>query len=144
MDLYGIGFSNIRMPNNSNSYTYKYDNRVNVFPEEVYVHEFLHSLERISKEYGYDRPALHDYEQYGYKTEGLTGLENWYKNYMRCKILDKTTNQYVGLNPAVYSFKPPHNSNFTHVIEIDFNKEPKNVIEDIRGLIKIIQKIVKK
>ena len=33
MDLYGIGFSNIRMSNVKNDYTYQYDYRINTFPE---------------------------------------------------------------------------------------------------------------
>ena len=45
MDYYGIGFSNIRLPNDSKSYIYKYDSRINAFPEEVFLHEFLHFLE---------------------------------------------------------------------------------------------------
>lgn len=49
MDYYGIGFSNIRLPNDSKSYIYKYDSRINAFPEEVFLHEFLHSLERMHK-----------------------------------------------------------------------------------------------
>ena len=53
MDYYGIGYSNIRLPNSSKSYIYKYDSRVNTFPEEVFLHEFLHSLERTAEEYGY-------------------------------------------------------------------------------------------
>ena len=51
MDYYGIGFSNIRLPNDSKSFIYKYNTRINTFPEEVLLHEFLHSLERNSKEY---------------------------------------------------------------------------------------------
>ena len=46
MDYYGIGYSNIRLPNSSKSYIYKYNTRINTFPEEVFLHEFLHSLER--------------------------------------------------------------------------------------------------
>ena len=69
MDLHEIGYSNIRLPNDQNSYIYTYDSRVNVFPEEVFIHEFLHSLERISKEYEYDIPELHDYKKYGYTKE---------------------------------------------------------------------------
>ena len=46
---------------------YKYDSRINTFPEEVFLHEFLHSLERNAQEYGYTIPALHDNEKYGYK-----------------------------------------------------------------------------
>ena len=52
MDYYGIGYSNIRLPNSSKSYIYRYDTRINIFPEEVFLHEFLHSLERTSEEYG--------------------------------------------------------------------------------------------
>ena len=48
MDYYGIGFSNIRLPNDSKSYIYKYNTRINTFPEEVLLHEFLHSLERTA------------------------------------------------------------------------------------------------
>ena len=82
MDYYGIGYSNIRLPNDSNSYIYKYNSRINQFPEEVFLHEFLHSLERNAKEYGYDRPELHSYEQYGYKNEQLIGQKKWYTDYM--------------------------------------------------------------
>ena len=67
MDLYGIGYSNIRLPNDSSSYIYTYNSRINTFPEEVFVHEFLHSLERIMQERNYDIPELHDYKKYGYE-----------------------------------------------------------------------------
>ena len=33
MEYRGLGFSNIRLPDDSNSYIYKYDPRVNTFPE---------------------------------------------------------------------------------------------------------------
>ena len=44
MDLYNIGFSNIRLPNDKNNYIYKYSPIVNIFPEEVFIHEFLHAI----------------------------------------------------------------------------------------------------
>lgn len=47
MDYYGIGFSNIRLPNDSKSYIYKYNMKINTFPEEVFLHEFLHTLEEM-------------------------------------------------------------------------------------------------
>ena len=86
MDYYGIGFSNIRLPNDSKSYIYRYDPRINLFPEEVFLHEFLHSLERNAKEYGFERPALHDYEKYGYEIERLYGQKSWYTDYMNKEI----------------------------------------------------------
>ena len=88
MDYYEIGFSNIRLSNNLNSYTYIYNDSINIFPEEVYIHEFLHALERNSKEYGYEVPALHDYEKYGYVNEGRAGLKNWYSDYMTKNIVN--------------------------------------------------------
>ena len=53
-----IGLSNIRVPNENSTLLYKYTN-YNTFPEEVYVHEFLHGLERIEKEYGNEVIELH-------------------------------------------------------------------------------------
>ena len=91
MDYLGIGFSNIRLPNDENSYTYKYSSRINTFPEEVFIHEYLHTLERILKEQNYDIPALHDYEKYGYENESKVGLKRWYEDYMNCEIQNRET-----------------------------------------------------
>lgn len=142
MDYYGIGFSNIRLPNDSNSYIYKYDTRINTFPEEVFLHEFLHSLERNLKEYGYERPNLHDYEKFGYKTKDFIGLKEWYADYMNCKVKDKATGKYVGLDSIVYELKPMHNSNYTNTLQIDFFEEPQNIIEEIRNIIDLLIKVI--
>jgi len=120
MDYYGIGFSNIRLPNSSKSYMYKYDARVNLFPEEVFLHEFLHSLERTSLEYGYNRPELHSYSEYGYKEEKLVGLKTWYQDYMNCTVKGK-----YGLNKKVYTFKPTKASQFEYGIKLDEFEENK-------------------
>lgn len=134
MDYYGIGYSNIRLPNSSKSYTYKYDTKINTFPEEVFMHEFLHSLERTAEEYGYTIPALHDYEKYGYKSQKLTGLKEWYKNYMNQNI--KTTNGYIGLPEKVFTLKPAKNLDFKYSYKIDEFHEPQNAIEQIEQLFK--------
>lgn len=133
MDYLGIGFSNIRLPNSDRSYTYKYDARINTFPEEVFIHEFLHSLERNSEEYGYDVPALHDYAKYGYKDERYVGLKQWYADYMNCEI--KTNNGYVGLNKDIYMCKPNSESDFTYSYKLDEFKEPENIFEEIKMII---------
>ena len=139
MDYYGIGFSNIRLPNdNSKSYAYKYNQYLNTFPEEVFLHEFLHSLERNLIEYGYTIPALHDNEKYGYENQALVGLKNWYKDYMTKKIWDNNANEYVGLDEIVYSLKPPHKSDFENAEEIDFVNEPNNIFEEIVSMGKSI------
>ena len=141
MDYYGIGYSNIRLPNSSKSYIYRYDTRINIFPEEVFLHEFLHSLERTSEEYGYDIPALHDYEKYGYKNQKLTGLKGWYKDYMNKNI--KTSNGYIGLPEQVYTLKPAKNSDFKYSYKIEEFHEPQNLLEDIKQLFKNVVNNVK-
>lgn len=140
MDLYGIGYSNIRLPNDSSSYIYTYNSRVNTFPEEVFVHEFLHSLERILQERNYDIPELHDYEKYGYKEERLVGLKEWYADYMNCNI--KTSDgKLVGLDSVVYTITPPAESDFKYSTEVDFNKEPQNIIEEIRNVFIVVLRL---
>ncbi len=135
MDYYGIGFSNIRLPNDSRSYIYKYNSRINTFPEEVFLHEFLHSLERNAQEYGYSRPELHDYEKYGYKNETLTGQKAWYTDYMN-KNINMNGNQ-VGLPKEVFTLKPAKSSNFKYSYKMEeVFKEPQNIIDEIRGIMK--------
>ena len=136
MTINNIGYSTIRMSNNSNNYIYTYHASINTFPEEVYLHEFLHTLERILNEYDYEIPELHDYSKYNYSEDSLNGLKDWYKDYMLCQINDTKSGEKIGLNSEVYSFKPPHNSDFEFKVEVDFNKEPANIIEDIKSIIK--------
>ena len=134
MDYYGIGYSNIRLPNSSKSYMYKYDSKINTFPEEVFMHEFLHSLERTAEEYGYTIPALHDYEKYGYKNQDLTGLKDWYKDYINNNI--KTSSGYTGLPEKGFTLKPAKNLDFKYSYKIDEFHEPQNIIEQIEQLFK--------
>lgn len=135
MDYYGIGYSNIRLPNSSKSYIYKYDERINQFPEEVFLHEFLHSLERNAKEYGYEIPELHDNEKHGYRNDSLIGLREWYKDYMNKDI--RKSGKYIGLPEEIFELKPAKNSDFkySYKVEEEFH-EPQNIIEEIRQLFK--------
>lgn len=139
MDYLGIGFSNIRLPNSDRSYIYKYDARINTFPEEVFIHEFLHSLERNAKEYGYDRPELHDNEKYGYSNEKLIGLKKWYQDYMTCNIKTSESKK-IGLNPEIYKLKPNNENDFKFSYKLDEFSEPSNIIEEIKILINNIVK----
>lgn len=133
MDYYGIGFSNIRLPNDSKSYIYKYNERINTFPEEVFLHEFLHSLERNAEEYGYERPELHDYQIYGYEDEKLMGQKRWYTDYMNQNI--DSAGEKIGLPPEVYTLKPAKSSNFVYSYKMEeIFKEPENIIEEILEL----------
>ena len=136
MDLKGIGYSNIRLPNNSASYIYTYNSYVNTFPEEVFVHEFLHTLERNLIERGFDIPALHDFQKYGYEDEKLIGQKKWYADYMSCNINDG--GKKIGLDESVYKTKPPAESDFRFSIEKEFHKDPQNVIEEVKCLFRNI------
>ncbi len=141
MDYYGIGYSNIRLPNSSKSYIYRYDERLNTFPEEVFLHEFLHSLERTAEEYEYEIPALHDYKEYGYRNKNLTGLKEWYDDYMNKNI--KTSEGYIGLPKEVYKLKPAKLTDFKYSYEIDEFVEPQNIIQEIKQLFKNVVNNVK-
>ncbi len=134
MDYLGIGFSNIRMPDDGYNYAYEYRSTMNTFPEEVFIHEFLHTLERNAKEYGYERPELHDYAKYSYEEDRLDGLKKWYMDYMNKEI--SYGGKKIGLPPEIFSYKPAHESNFKYGIELDDLDEPKNIIEVIRSLAK--------
>lgn len=137
MDLNGIGYSNIRLPNDSSSYIYTYNPYINTFPEEVFIHEYLHSLERILQERNYDIPKLHDNELYGYKEERLIGLKDWYNDYMTCNI-KKSDGTNIGLDEIVYTLTPPAESDFKYALQKDFSSEPQNIIEEIGSLFKTI------
>jgi len=133
-----IGFSNIRLLDSNLSYLYTYNPSVMVFPQEVFIHEFLHSLERDMNESGYTIPALHSNEQHGYTVQPKIGLENWYRDYMTKRIYDKSTNTYIGLYPEVYLMKPPHKSAFQFPIEVSFNQEPQNIFNNIGDMFGVL------
>ena len=133
MDINGIGYSNIRLPSNSSSYLYTYDPLINIFPEEVFVHEFLHTLERIMNERKYSIPELHDNKKYGYESERLIGLKDWYYDYMNCNI-HTNDGQLIGLDESVYSDTPPAKSDFKYSIEINFNNESNSIIDVIKSI----------
>ena len=134
MDYYGIGFSNIRLPNDSQNYIYKYNTKINQFPEEVLLHEFLHSLERNAEEYGYEVPALHDYEKYGYKNERLIGQKEWYEDYMNKNI--EAAEGKIGLPEEIYTLKPAKSNNFQNAYKLEEFKEPQNLVEEIKQILR--------
>ena len=135
MEYYGLGYSNIRLLNKENNYLYRYNARINRFPEEVFLHEFLHTFERTLQEYGYKIPELHDNLKYGYTNEGTEGLKQWYADYMTCNI--KTEGANIGLDPIVYTIKPAKISDFENSIEIENTfYEPQNLFQEIIQIFK--------
>lgn len=126
-----IGFSNIRIPNEKADLLYSYST-FNTFPEEVFVHEFLHNLERIENEYDKKVPELHSYEEHGYAESGTEGLKKWYIDYMTCNI----NNTKLGLSKDVYRIKPIHDSCFKASIDLTEEQfyEPESLTQHIKAL----------
>lgn len=137
MEYNQIGFSNIRLPDNQNSFIYTYT-QSNTFPEEVFVHEFLHTLERNEIENGNDIIKLHDYNKYGYEESDTEGLKQWYTDYMQNKIKGEKNK---GLTDFAYRSMPIHESNFKNPIALDYLDEPDNFIEEIRSIIKRVTQL---
>lgn len=127
------GFSNIRIAS---------QNYYNDFREEVFVHEFLHTLERNSKEYGYTVPALHDYAKYNYEDEKSEGLKKWYIAYMNGTIV--SNGKYIGLPSAIYTLKPPKESDFKFSYQLDLLDEPSNISETFSSVMLKIKNVFKR
>ena len=127
----GKGFSNVRVLTDGYFSS--------AFSEEVYIHEFLHTLERNSKEYGYSVPALHDYEKYGYSEENVEGLKRWYIAYMNSNI--RSNGKYIGLPSEIYTLKPAQKSDFKFSYELDLLDEPENISEIIQSIIAKIKNV---
>lgn len=114
-----IGYSNIRISDKVLG-TYQSSN-INFFTEEVMLHEFLHTLERNSMLLNNQTIALHDYEKYGYKSEGRYGLRKWYLDYMQ-----KNVNGNLGLEKEAFHTQPVSEKNFKsrkNITEILYNRQ---------------------
>lgn len=140
MEYDQIGFSNIRLPDDRNSRIYQYSS-YHSFPEEVFVHEFLHTLERNEEENGNDIAELHSYAEYGYTQNITSGLLRWYEDYMQ-NTIDGGENK--GLTDFAYTSKPIHSSNFNYPIELDDLDEPHDLIEEINSIIKRVVRLFNK
>ncbi|MBQ3409206.1 MAG: hypothetical protein IJH12_08405 [Clostridia bacterium] len=129
------GFSNIRMPTLSTSTQYIYNEKNNQFPEEVFIHEFLHTLERNAEKFGYSVPALHDNENYGYSKTEFNGLYNWYKDYMNKNI----GTEKMGLDEEIYMLKPLDDDNFINSKDLNEFEDVKNIWERLKLVLKTMQ-----
>lgn len=136
MLYFGKGLSNIRVMDEDYMYVGK-----NTFPEEVYIHEFLHTLERNAQENGYIIPELHNYSQYGYYEDRNYGLKQWYADYMNKEI--KANNTLIGLPSEIFKMKPPKLDDFNYATKLNVLDEPSNIIETIQSIVKRFADIFK-
>ncbi len=128
MEFCGIGFSNIRLYEDFYSIN-------DSFPQEVFVHEFLHTLERNSEEYGYERPVLHNYQNYGYEDKKTDRLRKWYMDYMN-KEIKASNGEYIGLSPEIFKYSPVNKNDFKYANKLDLLDEPKNIIQSLNCVFK--------
>ena len=128
-----IGYSNIRISGDTiKSY---HMGSSNSFPEEVFLHEFLHTLEHNMKDLGYENTiALHDYDKYNYKNKSREGLKQWYYDYMNCNI----SSDKVSLTDEVYNTQPVTEENFRNSYEIE------NAFYNDRSIIETISEKISK
>ena len=122
MEYRNVGFANIRVSNNSESQIYNLLQGVNGFPEEVFIHEFCHTLEKNSPEWGYDVPDLHNNTAYGYTQDPQIGLYYWYRDYMQKNI--NYRGEKTGIQDEMYYKKPVKPIDFDNSQELDEFKEP--------------------
>lgn len=140
MEFEGKGFSNIRISTEGETFEYS---AYTDFPQEVFLHEFLHTLERNAQDYGYTIPELHDNEKCGYKDDRNTRLKKWYIDYMN-KNIKNENGKYIGLPEEIFVYKPAKPSNFQYPVELDYLDEPKNIIESIRCMILQVENLFNK
>ncbi|GHU87270.1 hypothetical protein FACS1894202_01270 [Clostridia bacterium] len=81
----------------------------NPYPEEVFVHEWLHQLEAFYRGKGYTFPGVDDSIIYGYKnalTIGYNGWHVYYGDIMKCTVYDSNLDKYIGMTAEMWRIKP--------------------------------------
>ncbi len=74
------------------------------YPEEVWVHEWLHQAEAFYRSKGYSVPGLHDTSIYGY-TAFNGSWRKWYEAYMRGRIWSGSA--FTGITPTAWASGTP-------------------------------------
>ena len=137
MEFLGKGFSNIRITDSQYSSSSR-----NKFTEETFLHEFLHTLERNSDEYGYEYADLHSNEFYGYFSDYYYGLRDWYKDYMN-KSIDDNEGHFIGLEKEIFYSTPAQISDFEYARVMVEYEEPDTPIKYLKSLKDQLVNIIK-
>ena len=109
------------------------------------VNKYIPLVDEISNKYNYNSNIKHllyliipaFITKYTYKEERLIGLKNWYQDYMTCNV-DAGNGKKIGLDEIVYTLTPPAESDFEYAVEVEYSKEPQNIIEEIKNLFKTV------
>ena len=137
MEFLGKGFSNIRITDSQYSGSSR-----NKFKEETFLHEFLHTLERNSDEYAYERADLHSNEYFGYFSDYYYGLRDWYKDYMN-KNIDAREGNFIGLEKEIFYSTPAQMSDFENSKVMKEYEEPDTAIKYLKSLKDQLVNIIK-
>ena len=124
----GIGYSLVRFSNQRDNVWYT----GSLFPESALVHEFLHTLERISDEKGIEIPWLHDGEISGYTgdMDNNGNWHKWYTDYMNQNVTKPGTSQKFGLTQESYLLDRYHPSTtiLYELLKIDTPTNSNNLV----------------
>lgn len=78
------------------------------YPEEVWVHEWVHCLDSFYNRLGYIMPDENS-EKYGYKRDSKVGFNGYYKYYsdiFNNKVYDNINKKYIGITQDMWQLHP--------------------------------------
>ncbi|MGL5087404.1 MAG: hypothetical protein ACRC68_17085 [Clostridium sp.] len=104
-DANGATYAAVRLFDSDHSLWY-FDPRNAEYPEEVFIHEWLHGVEQTLAQKGYAGPWTHDAEEYGYTTNNRGSWNSWYRDLMQGNITDPATGKKIGITPDLWKIKP--------------------------------------
>ncbi len=74
------------------------------YPEETYVHEWIHEIEQHFANMGLIIPSPHDAEKYGYQKHNGNWLYDYYADILGCRIWDGE--KYIGVPEYAWEYTP--------------------------------------
>lgn len=95
------------------------------YPEEVWVHEFLHGLEFFYSSMGYPMPELDNGGAYGYQrtSQVVHGWRKFYEDFLCGRVYDENTRHTAGVKPEMWRMRPHKTPAFWDISEIPQKKE---------------------
>ena len=106
----GAGYAFVRFLEGTDTDWYLVPTTDNPYPEEVYVHEWIHQIEGHYNAKGFSVPSADDALKYGYTdlTEGAGGWYRFYEDILSCNVLDPVTGKRIGVPGTAWADKPSH------------------------------------
>jgi hypothetical protein len=96
----GAGFSSVITLKSMSTWTGQ------TYPEEVFVHEWMHQVIYFHEQAGRMKLDLHAGSQYGYSASNGS-WKKWTSDVMRGLVWDAANNKYIGVKPAIWQAATP-------------------------------------